>query len=327
MTANSNAKLKLLYIMRMLEEETDSEHGLTMQQIITRLEEEGISAERKGIYRDIGLLKDFGLKIETYQRNPVEYALSQRDFSLPQLMLLVDSVESCKSLTKRQADMLEGNIKSLASTSQQELLDRRINVVDRVKSKNDSVFGEIDTIHEAMRTRRKVSFRYMHYDVHGRRRAQDGGKTRLVTPLDISYDDGFYYLGAWSDADGDFREYRIDRMSNLTVSDEKATSNEQTRQRSQKDDDYQAFGHFRNQSKKIIATLSVRGDKVEIIMDRFGERAQIWADGENAKATVKIYESVQFYGWVAGLDGLVTIDGPQDLVGRYRDYLRKLLGE
>ena len=51
--AVNRQKLKLLYLMRMLEEETDAEQGLTMSQILERLEAQGITAERKGIYRDI----------------------------------------------------------------------------------------------------------------------------------------------------------------------------------------------------------------------------------------------------------------------------------
>ena len=39
MAANNNAKLKLLLIQRMLQEETDAEHGLSMTQIIQRLAE------------------------------------------------------------------------------------------------------------------------------------------------------------------------------------------------------------------------------------------------------------------------------------------------
>ena len=45
--AVNRQKLKLLYLMRMLQEETDSEQGLTMTQILERLEEEGVTAERK----------------------------------------------------------------------------------------------------------------------------------------------------------------------------------------------------------------------------------------------------------------------------------------
>ncbi|WP_311139694.1 hypothetical protein [Lancefieldella parvula] len=72
MTYNNKAKLKTLYVKQILEEETDAEHGLSMRQIIERLEQFDIKAERKSVYRDIEVLREFGCDIRSYQRNPVE---------------------------------------------------------------------------------------------------------------------------------------------------------------------------------------------------------------------------------------------------------------
>ena len=90
--AINRQKLKLLYLMRMLEEETDAERGLTMAQIIGKLEALGISAERKSIYRDIEALREFGVDVRTYQRAPVEYAVEHRAFAFAELQLLVDQM-------------------------------------------------------------------------------------------------------------------------------------------------------------------------------------------------------------------------------------------
>lgn len=324
MTANSKAKLKILYLRRILEEETDAEHGLTMAQIIERLAEYGIEAERKGVYRDIAALREFGLDVKKYERNPVEYAVDRRDFSLPQLMLMVDAVESSKFLTRRQAAMLVGNIKSLASSAQQKLLDRRIHVVGRVRSKNDSVFGFIDVIHEAMRARRKVSFTYYRYGVDGQRHATRGGKPHVVTPVGIVYDEGFYYLTAWIDRFEDFTDFRIDRMGKLRVVDERAAVNDEITHHAFDETAHEYFGRFGGE--EVTVTLAVRGDKVEIVLDRFGEHAEIaQADDDEARAVVKVRKSQQFFGWVAGLGGAVRIEGPDKLVAEYRAYLEELL--
>ena len=116
--AVNRQKLKLLYLMRMLEEETDSEQGLTMAQILEKLEEQGISAERKSIYRDIEALREFGVDVRTYQRAPVEYAVEHRDFAFPELLLLVDAVQSSRFLTQRKSDALVEGVKRLASKRQ-----------------------------------------------------------------------------------------------------------------------------------------------------------------------------------------------------------------
>lgn len=47
MAKKSNQKLKMLYIMKILTENTDEAHGLTIADIIAHLESYGISAERK----------------------------------------------------------------------------------------------------------------------------------------------------------------------------------------------------------------------------------------------------------------------------------------
>ena len=162
--AVNRQKLKLLYLMRMLEEETDAEQGLTMSQILERLEAQGITAERKGIYRDIEALREFGLDVRTYQRAPVEYALERRDFAFHELLLLVDAVQSSRFLTQRKSDALVEAVKRLASARQCALLDKRLHVEGRIKMQNESVFHSVDRIQEAIAQKRQISFVYFKYD-------------------------------------------------------------------------------------------------------------------------------------------------------------------
>ncbi len=92
-----NQKLKMLYLVRIFSEETDDEHALTMPEIVTRLSEYGVNADRKTLYSDFALLREYGLDIITEQegRNYL-YHLGSRDFELPELKLLVDSVQSSR---------------------------------------------------------------------------------------------------------------------------------------------------------------------------------------------------------------------------------------
>ena len=70
------------------------------------------------------------------------------------------------------------------------------------------------------------------------------------------------------------------------------------------------------------------GDKVEIIMDRFGDAAEMYEhDDETAKAIVKIRKSEPFFGWIAGLGGTVRIHGPKSLKDEYNKYLKGLIEE
>lgn len=60
MARSAGQKLKLLYIIRLLTENTDENHPVSTADIIAYLESNGIRSERKSIYDDIEKLCDFG---------------------------------------------------------------------------------------------------------------------------------------------------------------------------------------------------------------------------------------------------------------------------
>ena len=169
MAQPGKAKAKILYLLKILQEETDAEHGLSMSQLIGRLAEYGVSAERKSIYADIKVLRAFDIDVKTYQRNPVEYAIDKHGFTLNELMLLVDAVQSCRAVTDKQAQSLITNIKTLASNAERAKLDRLIHVVGRIGSNSESVLGAVDLIHEAMRNSCKIGFSYSKRGPDGKR--------------------------------------------------------------------------------------------------------------------------------------------------------------
>ena len=229
--AINRQKLKLLYLMRMLEEETDAERGLTMAQIIGKLEALGISAERKSIYRDIEALREFGVDVRTYQRAPVEYAVEHRAFAFAELQLLVDAVQSSRFLTQRKSDALVEGVKQLASRRQRALLDKRVHVEGRIKMQNESVFGSVDRIQEAIALKRRISFVYFKYDAAKRKALQHNGERYIETPVQLVYAEGYYYLVVFNEKHDDFANYRVDRMDRIEVLDEPALKNDVRRAR------------------------------------------------------------------------------------------------
>lgn len=324
MANHPKSKLKILYLRQILEQETDADHGLTMPQLINRLNDLDIPAERKAIYRDIDTLREFGMDIQTLPRYPVEYALVHRGFTLPQLMLLMDTVESCAFLTPQQSRTITANLKLLASDHQRQQLDRRIHVSERATTSGNGVFEAIDTLHEAMRLGRKAQFTYHRIGASGKRQPTRGGKPHVVTPVGIAYADSNYYLTAWSDDHDNFAEFRIDRMGAIHVTNQPATRNEAIRSHSFAEEEYRSFGRFAGQP--VTVTLLVEEGKAEIIFDRFGKAAQLFPQPDgSAKAVVKVQKSPQFFGWLAGLGGAVRIEAPSSLREEYFAYLKGLI--
>ena len=59
----THQKLKMMYLAKILMEQTDEEHTITVPEMIAELSKLGISAERKSIYDDLEYLHLFGLDI------------------------------------------------------------------------------------------------------------------------------------------------------------------------------------------------------------------------------------------------------------------------
>lgn len=229
MTANSQAKLKLLRIMQMLQEDTDATQGLSMSDIIQRLNEQGIQAERKSVYRDLDLLRQFGLDVKTLQRNPVQYAIAKRDFSLAELKLLINIVQSCPFITQRQADGLVRSLRRLASSPQAGQLFRPIHVRNRIRHRNESVLENVDIAHKALAAKRQVTFSY---PPHSDKEEADAGASNhryVLTPVSVVYADNTYHLVCWSEANERFVGFRMDRMKDMGLSERVAACNDAIR--------------------------------------------------------------------------------------------------
>mgnify|MGYP000537457452 CR=1 FL=1 len=54
--ARSNQKLKILYLAKILLDNTDANHDITLQEIIDKLSANNVTAERKSLYDDIARL-------------------------------------------------------------------------------------------------------------------------------------------------------------------------------------------------------------------------------------------------------------------------------
>ena len=323
-TVANPQKLKLLHVYRMLMEETDEEHGLTLADILARLQDAGISAERKSIYRDIEALRQFGVPVVTYRRSPVEYAVTAGKPTLPELSLLLDAVQGSRFLSESKSRQLSATLKGMASTNQRASLDKFVHVEGRVKSQNDSVFHNVDTIHEAIRSKRKITFMYFKYGTDLERHPT---RDRMYeqTPVRLVFADGMYYLITWSDNRENFVTFRVDRMNLLQVSDKPATRNKRISEFAYEGFEHKAFGMYAGETRKV--TLRVKAPAMDVMMDRFGREALTvtGATPEACDIHVSVAVSPQFFGWLAGLHGVVELTAPSAVVAEYREWARSLV--
>ena len=325
MASSSAQKLKVLHLMDILKKETDPEHGLTMPQIIERLAARGIDAERKGLYRDIETLREFGMDIRQLKRQPVQYALAERDFELSQLTLLVDAVQSSRFLSDGASNALVKSVRQLASAEERKALNKQVHVHGRPKRQDQSDFVSVDLLQDAMGRKRKVSFRYYKYGAGKERVARKGGAAHVVTPVNLTYSDGNYYLVAYSAPDGEIRNYRVDRMGQIAVTGDPVDRNEVIARYDPDEAARTAFGMY--DGERVVMTMEVKADLMNVVVDRFGRdvNAAPSDDGKTATVTVPVRESPVLYGWLATFGDGAKVLRPSTLCENYLDWLMTIV--
>lgn len=200
--ARSNQKLKILYLAKILLDNTDANHDITLQEIIDKLSANNVTAERKSLYDDIARLDEFGIKIKKTQYGKTyHYQVVKRDFELAELKLLVDSVAAAKFITEEKSNELIKKIEHLTSKHNATMLQRQVYVAGRVKSMNNGIMENVDAIHTAIAENSKISFQYFQWNVKKEAELKRDGKRYEVSPWGLSWDDEYYYLiGYDSDA-------------------------------------------------------------------------------------------------------------------------------
>lgn len=322
-----NQKLKMLYLVKIFSEDTDDAHGLTMPDIITKLAGYGVNADRKTLYKDFDLLRDFGLDIITTQEGRNHYYhLGSRDFELPELKLLVDSVQSAKFITDKKSAELIRKLESLVSKYEGRQLHRQVIIAGRIKTMNESIYYNVDKIHTAIGDNKMIRFKYCDWNLKKQMEPRYDGKWYTMSPWALMWDDEKYYLVAYDSKHEDIIHYRVDKMLNLEVMDEAREGQDAFREFNLAHYTKTLFGMYAGNETAV--TLEANNKMASVLIDRFGKDIIIApVDDEHFKTTVTVAVSKQFFGWIMALDGEVKIVAPGFVVKEMREHIAMLAAQ
>ncbi len=320
-------KLKMLYLIKIFSEETDDSNFLTLQQIIQKLKDYGVMADRKTLYVDFDELRSFGVDIimEKIGRNSF-YHIGKRDFELPELKLLVDAVQSAKGLTDKKSSELIKKLESMVSKYEAGQLNRQVYIAGRVKTMNESVYYNIDTIHEAINADRQIRFKYFKWDLQKKMKLRKEGDWFRVSPWHLIWDNEYYYLIAYDNENNKIKHYRVDKMLKISLVDEQREGKEQYKKFDIARYTRGLFGMFGGEETKV--TLEVHNSMVSVIIDRFGKDIYITqVDEDHFRTNVNVSVSSQFLGWIMSLGNKVRIVGPDEVVQQMKAEISRLMDQ
>ena len=324
MARQANQKLKMLYLLEILRRETDEEHPLSLKQIIDLLAQKGISAERKSLYDDIEQLRLMGEDIVAVRDTTVRYYVGERTLDMPQLRLLVDAVQSSKFITRKKSEELIRRLESLTSRHLAGQLQREVLVSGRIKTMNESIFYNVDSLQSAMAAGKQVTFQYFDWGMDKQQHLRHGGALYTLSPWALVWDDENYYLVAYNSTTETLRHYRVDRMLHIRVTDLPREGEDAFRRQDMAAYSRKTFGMFGGQEQPVILRCHKR--MAGIILDQFGTDTILIPDGEEYfTVRVPVVVSPPFFAWLSGFERDIRLTAPAEVAQQYVAYLTDIL--
>ena len=203
-------------------------------------------------------------------------------------------------------------------------LNRQVFIAGRVKTMNESVYYNIDAIHEAISTDRQIKFNYYKWDLQKKMKLRKEGGWFQVSPWGLIWDNEYYYLIAYDAENDKVKHYRVDKMLKISLIDEKREGKEQYKKFDITRYTKSLFGMYGGDETKV--TLEAHNSMVSVIIDRFGKDIIINSvDQDHFRTSVNVSVSKQFLGWIIALGEKVRITGPDEVVEQMKSEINRLM--
>ena len=313
-------KLALIRIWQILKERSDDEHPLTYDDICTiLLNDYGINIERKAVGRNLSLLREAGIEIESTRDGSY---LSSRDFEDSELRVLIDCVLGCKHITAKYSRDLIERICGLSSKYFKSNVKNIYSVGDWNKTHNRDLFYNIDIVDEAIKTGRQVHYDYNKYGIDKKLHKTS---QQYVSPYQMILHNQQYYLMAYSEYWKNMVFHRMDHITNMEIIDAKATKITDI-------EGYENGINYRDISTAMPYMYTDKPERIDFIadisiidqiIDWFGTEINIKQDKNNEK---KIHISVRVSPnamefWALQYLKHVEITTPEKMRSRIKDAL------
>lgn len=310
-------KERVLVLLQYLKDNSDDERSVSAADIRHMFRERGESVSPPTLRGDIASLRKAGFEIDVREDNGIGtfYRFLDRDWSKPELQILVDAVSAAQFIPQARSGELIRKLSPMAGPSHTEELVPQILVSEHVKAKNRDMIYSVQAIRRAIERDRKISFQYLQYDTEKRQVPKHRGTPEeqyIVSPYATVWNDDRYYLVGWSDKRNKVAVYRIDRMKvPKQLPNKRVPAPDDFDIRDYTDKVFRMYG---GPEEKV--TLRCSMEILDQVIDRFGDGIGLKnVSKETFEVTVPVSLSTTFYAWVFQFVGKMRILVP--------DYVRK----
>ncbi|WP_085521645.1 helix-turn-helix transcriptional regulator [Tuberibacillus sp. Marseille-P3662] len=315
---------RLLEIINILQQETDDENQVGLQDIEQKLKHiygDGAAVKREVLREDLSAIDAYNMSVTRNHGSHGKnlYSHQERLFELYELRMLMDAVLSARFMTTKDAQRLIDKIRHLTSEPQREKLQHHLYVDETVRNDSDLMKYDVNSLHIAMSDSKKVEFQYGHYNNDIVFTLRRDGMFYPVKPYALTWDNGFYYLIGEFELTNEIRHYRVDRMRHVRVKDETFKRPDFNVSEYMKT----AFNMFAGKEADIEIQFS--SNLLNIMIDRFGRDSNYEkVDEETFVIKTKAAISDGLVHWLLARGGEVKVLSPDDLIDRMKEAIMQL---
>ena len=313
-----------LFILQYLIRNTDDDHKVSLNQLISVCRSSGHGGNRHTISNDIDILCHYGFDIIcSKEGNKNTYSYGCRQFDTAELRMLMDAVGSSASLPHQKAEKLVRKIASISGDHEAEKLCSTVYVPRSPRTGNQYVFLTIDVIHQAINAEKKIRFQSVTLTGNRERVPQNGGACLSLSPYTTVWLNDLYYVIGWEDMSCKLSSFRIDLMGIPQLTDEPAV----LRPRDFNPDYYiHTLTTLCDEGMELDITLQCDDSMMGNMVDRFGDKFPFErADNHHFRATVHVNTGNAFWGWLFGFGQKIKIIGPDWAKSQYAERLQAAL--
>lgn len=317
MSNQYNQKLKILFLLKDLLENSDEQHPLDAEELILYLKNRGIDCERKSVYRDISILKEYGYDILKTKTPKSGYYIGVRDFELAEVRLLCDAVQAANFISKKKTRQLLTKIYSLASIYQADKIKKQVYVDSRLKTSNEKIYYTIDKLDTAIQSNRQVEIVYRKRKIADSNRAEYEEKRHTISPYALIWSNDHYYLIGNNRNYSNLMVTRVDRIKSVDVLNDTpriSFADVSDYKISFDSADYvnKHFNMFSGESQTV--ELVCDNSIIENILDRFGDGISIRKHNDDKfKISVDIAVNDGLVSWIMQFGKSIEVKSPPEL--------------
>lgn len=322
MYGNDKKKLLILLVLDVLERNTDADHHLTQQEILRILDSEyGVVCDRRSVKANVLDLIDMGYDINMDDG----YYLASREFEDAELRMLIDSVLFSKHISATRGKRLIDKLRKQSNKYFHAKVSHVSSLPDLNHTENKQVMIVLDTLNDAIDQGKKVLFMYNSYGtdfkLHPRRMER-----YLVNPYQMVANNGRYYLIGNVDKYDDINHYRIDRITDIEITEQpiKSIKKVSGMKNGLNLPKHMAEHIYMFCGESVTVKMKTQADMVDDLIDWFGRDFRILEkEEESIVISVKCNYNAMFY-WALQYGAYVEILAPEELREELAETIRRM---